>query len=317
MKFTVAIPAYKASYLKECIDSILAQTESDFELIIVNDASPEDLDSIVRLYTDPRIRYYTNAVNFGAENVVDNWNKCLSYARGEYFVLMGDDDSLELTYLEEFILLISKYESLDIFHCQSYIINEKSEKINITSGCPEFESTSENIWHRINFLREQFISDFVYRTAVLQNNGGFYKLPLAWGSDDISSYIAMGHKGIAHVSKPLLNYRRTSLTISSTGDFRLKMKSIILVKEWLNFFLVKTFDNEKDVVLNVILKKSIHKYTQKKKIQTMIPSYNKGLLYYFIFWIYKRKYYAVSLFEIVYSMIEFIKWKFSRRPAFK
>ena len=50
MKFSIAIPAFKAKYLKECIDSILAQTYKDFELIIVNDASPEDIDSVVKPY---------------------------------------------------------------------------------------------------------------------------------------------------------------------------------------------------------------------------------------------------------------------------
>lgn len=56
MKFTIAIPAYKRTFLKECIDSILAQTYKDFELIIINDASPEDLDSVVECYKDSRIR---------------------------------------------------------------------------------------------------------------------------------------------------------------------------------------------------------------------------------------------------------------------
>ena len=50
IRFSIAIPAYKSYYLKECIDSILVQSYEDFELIIVNDASPEDLDSIVSLY---------------------------------------------------------------------------------------------------------------------------------------------------------------------------------------------------------------------------------------------------------------------------
>ena len=63
MKFSITIPAYKRSYLKEAIDSCLAQTYKDFELIIVNDASPEDLDSIVNSYSDNRIRYYKNETN--------------------------------------------------------------------------------------------------------------------------------------------------------------------------------------------------------------------------------------------------------------
>ena len=87
-KFSVVVPAYKANFLKECIDSVLAQTYVDFEIIIVNDASPEDLDSIVSLYKDTRIRYYKNKTNCGAINVVDNWNKCLEYATGDYIICM-------------------------------------------------------------------------------------------------------------------------------------------------------------------------------------------------------------------------------------
>ena len=58
--FSVTIPAYKDRYLKETIDSILAQTYQNYEIIIVNDASPYDLDSIVSQYDDPRIRYFKN-----------------------------------------------------------------------------------------------------------------------------------------------------------------------------------------------------------------------------------------------------------------
>jgi glycosyltransferase involved in cell wall biosynthesis len=95
--FSIGIPAFKAKYLNECIDSILRQTYANFELIIVNDASPEDLETIVKSFTDSRIKYYCNDKNFGAEHVVDNWNKCLSIATGDFFVLMGDDDKCKLT----------------------------------------------------------------------------------------------------------------------------------------------------------------------------------------------------------------------------
>lgn len=48
--FSIMIPVYKPQYLEECIDSILAQTYRDFELILVNDGSPYDIDSIVNLH---------------------------------------------------------------------------------------------------------------------------------------------------------------------------------------------------------------------------------------------------------------------------
>ena len=42
------------------------------------------LQEIVKSYNDPRIRYFRNKENFGAINVVDNWNKCLEYCKGDY-----------------------------------------------------------------------------------------------------------------------------------------------------------------------------------------------------------------------------------------
>ena len=77
MKFSIAIPAFKAKYLKECIESILAQTYNDFELIIVNDASPEDIDSVVRPYLS-KIQYYKNEKNLGVSMLLTiGTNACL------------------------------------------------------------------------------------------------------------------------------------------------------------------------------------------------------------------------------------------------
>ena len=101
IKFSITIPAFKARFLKECIESILVQTYDNYELIIVNDASPEDLDSIVSSFEDSRIRYYKNEIGFGGYNVVLNWNKCLDYCTGDYMICMGDDDKLLPCCLEE------------------------------------------------------------------------------------------------------------------------------------------------------------------------------------------------------------------------
>lgn len=97
MKFSITIPAFKRAFLHEAIESCLAQTYEDFELIIVDDASPEDLKSVVDQFDDKRIRFYRNEKNCGALNVVDNWNKCLAYAKGDYVICMGDDEQLHRT----------------------------------------------------------------------------------------------------------------------------------------------------------------------------------------------------------------------------
>ena len=71
IKFTIAIPCYKNKFLKEALDSILIQTYNNYEIIILNDKSPYDIDSIVSNYHDKRIRYYKNEINCGAFNIIN------------------------------------------------------------------------------------------------------------------------------------------------------------------------------------------------------------------------------------------------------
>lgn len=225
MKFSIAIPAYKASYLKECIDSILCQTYKDFELIIVNDASPENLDSIVTSYDDSRIRYYVNEKNCGAIDVVDNWNKCLSYAKGDYIICMGDDDRLLPNCLEEYDNLIKKIPNLGVYHAWTEIIDEYSNVVQMQEARPLYEGVYSMMWGRWKG-RLQYIGDFLFDRRLLVSNGGFYKLPLAWASDDITAYTAAKKNGIANMQVPGFQYRVNSQTISSTGNVTLKLQAI-------------------------------------------------------------------------------------------
>ena len=77
---SIAIPAYKATYLYEAIESALSQDYKNIELIIVDDCSPYHLDNIVNKFYDSRISYYKNEENLGKVSIVHNWNKCLSLA---------------------------------------------------------------------------------------------------------------------------------------------------------------------------------------------------------------------------------------------
>jgi glycosyltransferase involved in cell wall biosynthesis len=225
IKFSIGIPAFKSKFFEECISSILTQSYRNFELLIIDDHSPDNLKSIVDKFQDNRITYSRNDVNTGAENVVDNWNRCLVSATGDYFILMGDDDKMESNYLEEFVTLINKYPDLNVYHCRSKIIDFQGKVLGLTPSWPEFENVYDNIWHRISEKRTQYISDFVYRLNPLKQKGGFYKLPLAWGSDDISSFLACGSRGIAHTNLSVFNYRSNDLSITSSGNFMLKLKA--------------------------------------------------------------------------------------------
>jgi glycosyltransferase involved in cell wall biosynthesis len=236
IKFSVTVPAYKAQFLAECIDSILAQTYKNFELIIVNDASPQDLDSIVSKYDDPRIRYYKNKAGFGAEHVVGNWNKCLEYATGDYIICMGDDDKLLPNCLEEYVKLIKKYPGLGVYHGWTMNIDEKGEVIDIFNPLPNFEDVYNFIHSRL-CRRGQYIGDFLFNVNLLKKSGGFYDLPYGCGSDDISTFIAASFKGVAHTQVPVFQYRINAQSISSSSHNREKMEAIASAFSWIDNFL--------------------------------------------------------------------------------
>lgn len=307
MKFTIGIPYYKYNFFQECLDSILAQTFDDFELIIVNDKSPFDISDEIKNLSDYRINYHVNHVNCGSEHVVDNWNKCLKHARGEYFILMGDDDVMCVNYLEEFDRLIHEYPDVDVLHCRSYLINEESSVVSITETRPEFESVYDSIIQRIKGSRLFFISDYVYKTEVLKKNGGFFKLPLAWASDDITSYIAAASNGIAHTNKPLFKYRLSNHTISTTGNVLLKMDAIMQEEQWLKDFLsIEVLKTDERLIRDSIIKYR-RKYIQKKKMRTIYSSNYKYLISLFIKWFRYRKKYELSIAELLYTLVLAVK----------
>lgn len=230
--FSITVPAFKAQYLAECIDSILAQTYKNFEVIIVNDASPQNLDSIVSKYDDPRIHYYKNKVGFGAKHVVGNWNKCLEYAKGDYVICMGDDDKLLPNCLEEYVKLIEKYPGLNVYHALTEIIDEKSHFLRMQEMRPEREGLFSMIYGRLNNQRLQYIGDWLFRTEYLQSIGGYVNFPFAWGADDMTAYLAARRKGVANSQVPLFQYRESAITISRSGNYDMKYKSMVkLLKE--------------------------------------------------------------------------------------
>jgi glycosyltransferase involved in cell wall biosynthesis len=101
---TVCMPAYNASrYLRESIDSVLAQTYANFELIIVDDGSTDDSADIVGSYDDPRIRLIRNKHDY-----ISSLNLAVNSATGDYIARMDADDVMmpdrlarQLAYLEQ------------------------------------------------------------------------------------------------------------------------------------------------------------------------------------------------------------------------
>ena len=101
-KLSVLLPVYntRESHLRVCIESVLSQTFSDFEFIILNDASTdENIEKIINSYRDSRIIYIENEKNFG---ISESRNRLINLSRGEYLAVVDHDDiSLPCRFAEE------------------------------------------------------------------------------------------------------------------------------------------------------------------------------------------------------------------------
>jgi glycosyltransferase involved in cell wall biosynthesis len=112
-KVSVLIPTYNAAaYLNEAIQSVLDQTFSDFELIIVDNCSSDNTCQVVANYlTDPRITYKKNEINIGP---INNFNRCLELANGEYIKFLCADDKFYPDLLEKFVSIMDTHPTVSL-----------------------------------------------------------------------------------------------------------------------------------------------------------------------------------------------------------
>ena len=235
MRYSFVLPAYKSDYLQDAIESILQQTFNDFELIIVDDASPYNLESIVKQYNDQRIVFHRNEVNIGGKNLVMNWNKCIKYAKGEYLILAADDDIYSPFFLQQVEARIEEYPDVDIIRSRVNRIDSKGTITDIEQVYKPYMPFSEFVFYWSKGVIN-CIANYVFKKKSLLNTGGFVDMPCAWFSDDIT-VVNMSINGIATTEDALFYFRTSDKSVSWTFDkntIRKKWKANGMFYKWFN-----------------------------------------------------------------------------------
>ena len=248
---TIAIPAYKATFLKNAISSALNQTYTNIELIVVDDCSPEDIEGIIKAFNDSRIRFYRNTTNLGKDDPSKNWNKCLEYAKGEYFALLCDDDTYEPTFVEKMLELAKVYPDIKVFRARAKTIDENDNTVNWYPSSPTFETCLDYMYQKMSGFRRQTISEFLYITDYIKTQDGYTNMPRAWTADSLSIYKFAWEKGIVSTQDILVNFRRSSKSISSNfSDAMEKFRALILFKKEISPYIKKINDPTKLNLIN-------------------------------------------------------------------
>lgn len=215
---SVIVPIYKVeALLPRCIDSILAQTYKNLEIILVDDGSPDGCGRICDEYArkDPRIRviHQENAGLAGARNAA------LEIARGEFFGFVDSDDRIAPD-MYETLLRSMEQEDADIAICGRYMEMESGELI------PMFDFPKQKVFDNHEAIRRFLLSegldaaawDKLYRRSLW----GDARYPLRYVSEDVpvtSRLLAKANR-VVHCGKPLYYYlqRAGSLSHAAFND---------------------------------------------------------------------------------------------------
>lgn len=110
------MPVYKTPphYLKDAINSILNQSFSDFELLILDDCPEDDREEVIKSFQDKRIKYFKNDKNLG---IASSRNKLVELAKGEYLAVMDHDDLTIQKRFTEQVKVLDSHPEIGVVGC--------------------------------------------------------------------------------------------------------------------------------------------------------------------------------------------------------
>ena len=104
---SICIPTYnRAGMVSKAIDSALAQTYTNVEVLVVDNASSDTIESLMAAYSDPRVKFHRNAHNLG---MFGNFNRCIESAKGKYIHILHSDDYIDAGFTETCVAFLEAH----------------------------------------------------------------------------------------------------------------------------------------------------------------------------------------------------------------
>ena len=222
---TVLLPVYNAAtYLRAAIDSVLAQTCRDFELLVIEDGSTDDSAVIVAGYTDARIRLIAHKQNQG---LVASLNEGLADACGAYIARMDADDLMHPQRLEKQLLFLKANPDVDVVATFVEVMNADGETSGVwdTDRATVSEDGIRRMMPRTNCIAHPTV---MMRASALENTR--YR-PEQTGAEDWDLWLrilANGHR-IAKIPEALLKYRMHVSSIMGGSKATVPLERRLLV----------------------------------------------------------------------------------------
>ena len=214
---SIGIPTYNRahSYLRYALRGAVNQTYKNIEIIVSDNCSPDNTESVVKSFNDPRIRYYRQKNNIGP---LDNRNFCLEQSQGQYFLLLFDDDVIDDDFISTCMDAVKWGSEPGVILTGAREIDLKGNVLsaahNTLSGC----STGDFILGWFERKVPLYLCSTLYNTMRLKELGGFHSKTNRY--DDAVATVQLAAKyGRIDVFDAKASYRRHGDSIGMTVTY--------------------------------------------------------------------------------------------------
>jgi glycosyltransferase involved in cell wall biosynthesis len=217
---TIAIPTRnRVEYLRQAVKSALAQTYVNIEVVISDNGSEDGTREYLQSLSDERLRVLWQVQDIG---MVANWNACLAAARGEFFLLLSDDDFLESQALERLVSGFNKaganHQEIGLTYCRTAILNEAAGSSRSGMLSPMYESGQDLILNFFHGRRHLFPCSLMMKVADMRAVGNYPAfLHLACDAYVWMSIASRGGAAV-FVSETLATYRQHDANLTRKGE---------------------------------------------------------------------------------------------------
>lgn len=207
-EISVLVAVYNgADFLKEAMDSILGQTFTDLEFILINDGSTDDTEAIISACTDKRLRYFRNEQNLGLTRTL---NYGIELARGRYIARMDADDVSLPERLEKQYHYLEAHPEIAFCCSKAYTIDETGKR----TGAIERVTGPEHIKVQLMFGNRFIHSSAFIRAEILKTAKYDSEFPYA---HDFDLFVRLTDKYAAeNLDEYLVLYREHQRNITHT-----------------------------------------------------------------------------------------------------
>lgn len=228
-QLAIIVPYYKIDFFEETLKSIADQTNQNFTLYIGNDASPNNpLPLIEKYFKDNSYHYFDYKENIGSKNLALQWERILENVREEWVQILGDDDCISQDFVEEFYktLPIVEKNNISLIKCGQQWIDENNKLLEFNVYDFNKVSAAEIFIKKYNHEIRSSLSENIYQTQIIKRHK-FIKLPLAWGTDDLSLLNFSKNGYIQYIPKPMVSVRISTQSISGSDQYE-KLKKLAI-----------------------------------------------------------------------------------------